>query len=132
MIKNEYSSKKRVISGINITPLTDIALTLLTVFMIATPMFIESEIKINMPRAEHTKDLLEKHNIIITIYKNKQIEINKKKCDFSKINEYLKLFHLDSNVIINADKSLDYEFVIKILDLIKHLGFDKISLGVSY
>ncbi len=132
MIKNDNFGTKKPILGINITPLTDIALTLLTVFMIATPMFIESEIKINMPRAMHTKDILEKHDIIITIYKNNQIEINKKKCDFLRINEYLKPFNLDSNIIINADKSLNYEFIIKVLDVIKHLGFNKISLGVSY
>ena len=55
-----------LIAGINITPLTDVVLVLLVIFMIATPLLIRSEIKVNLPRAA-AADAAAQKTIVVTI-----------------------------------------------------------------
>src|SRR5271157_4335443 len=55
-----------LIAGINITPLTDVVLVLLVIFMIATPLLIRSEIKVNLPRTA-AADAAGQKSIVVTI-----------------------------------------------------------------
>src|SRR5271157_1120617 len=58
--------RRELFEGINITPFTDVVLVLLIIFMIATPLLIRSEIKVNLPQTS-TADAAPQKTLIITI-----------------------------------------------------------------
>jgi biopolymer transport protein ExbD len=133
MIKHRKIKKDKSFTNINITPLTDIALTLLTVFMIATPMIIQSHISVNLPKVEHKNESLVSTFLTITIDKKGRIFIDNRQFDLKNLEFYIKDYidkKKEVNVVINGDKSVNYDSVVKVLDLVKNLGITKISLGI--
>lgn len=134
MIKHRKIKKDKSFTSINITPLTDIALTLLTVFMIATPMIIQSHISVNLPKVEHKNESLVSTFLTITIDKKGRIFIDNRQFDLKNLEFYIKDYidkKKEVNVVINGDKSVNYDSVVKVLDLVKNLGITKISLGIE-
>jgi biopolymer transport protein ExbD len=134
MIKHRKIKKDKSFTNINITPLTDIALTLLTVFMIATPMIIQSHISVNLPKVEHKNESLVSTFLTITIDKKGRIFIDNRQFDLKNLEFYIKDYidkKKEVNVVINGDKSVNYDSVVKVLDLVKNLGITKISLGIE-
>jgi biopolymer transport protein ExbD len=116
---------------LNITPLVDIMLVLLTVLMITTPVMVYEE-KINLPKGSKTKQIAKKTNFNIVIDKNKKITFLKKTIKFDAFADTFLLLSSkipkDSIIYISADKKLFYEDVIFILKSIKESGFTKVSL----
>lgn len=128
------NSGKKAFTSINITPLTDIALTLLVVFMIATPMLIQSNINVNLPKVENKNDNLAQHSLVVVIDKNGNIFIDNKPFTLKSLELFLKNYEMrnpDGFVIINGDKLVKYEMVAKVLDIVKNQGINKVSLGIE-
>lgn len=113
------------LSEINVTPLVDVMLVLLIIFMITAPM-IQSGINVNLPQAE-TESTPAEEGLTLTITKDKYIHI-----EDSVINQFLleqKLkdyFHGKEKkiVFIRGDESLPYGFIIRILDIAKKAGVE--------
>ena len=61
--------RTRLISEINITPLTDVMLVLLVIFMVTTPFIIQGNIKINLPAAKAPSDEALEDNTIVAVTK---------------------------------------------------------------
>ncbi|MGA2481478.1 MAG: biopolymer transporter ExbD, partial [Spirochaetia bacterium] len=65
-MRSSREKRNGLIAGINITPFTDVVLVLLVIFMIATPLLIRSEIKVNLPQTSSAEAAPQK-NLVITI-----------------------------------------------------------------
>ncbi|HPD18374.1 MAG TPA: biopolymer transporter ExbD, partial [Candidatus Goldiibacteriota bacterium] len=68
--------KEKLISDINITPLTDVMLVLLIIFMVTTPFIIQGNIKINLPSAKAPSEASLNKNIIIAITSDGKMFLN--------------------------------------------------------
>jgi len=66
-----------IVSGINVTPLVDVCLVLVIIFMVTAPMLSEPVIKVDLPKA-HTKEGEEKEKITITLGKDGRIALDYK------------------------------------------------------
>jgi biopolymer transport protein ExbD len=124
----------RVMTEINITPFTDVVLVLLIIFMITTPLFVQSGIKIKLPNANSTENESGK-NIVITIAPDGATQLNNRLVEENTLQEELTAqltSHPNAAVIINADKSVQYDRVVRILDLSKKAGARRLALGVEY
>ena len=75
---NRRPIKQRVMTEINITPFTDVILVLLIIFMITTPLILQSSIKVNLPEAASGKPFTNTRQINITISDNNVIYIDDK------------------------------------------------------
>ena len=95
------------ITDINITPLVDVCLVLVIIFMVTAPMMSEPAIKVSLPAA-HTKEGEEKDKITLTLSKDGEYALDYVKfTDVKKLEETLKqkLAESDSKLIIlRADK----------------------------
>lgn len=121
----------KIISEINITPLTDVMLVLLIIFMITTPLIMQSGIKINIPKSS-SEDTIEPERIIITLSKDNYIYLNDAKVDIENLSNSLKKFiENDHNkiIIINADKDISHGFVVEILDIAKKSGASNLAIA---
>lgn len=117
----------KIISEINITPLTDIALVLLIIFMVTTPLIMQVGIKVNLPKSS-ISEVIEPERIIITVSKDNKIYINDNEISFESLSDSVKS-KSDKIVIINADKDVSHGFVVEILDVVKKSGAKNLAIA---
>ncbi|MEW6620140.1 MAG: biopolymer transporter ExbD [bacterium] len=117
---------------INITPLTDVFLVLLVIFMIATPLLIQSGVKVKLPSSTVTE--AQSEGIIITVTKENKIYVGKEEISAENLLNYLKEkleTEKDKFVIINGDQDVLLGNAVKIMDLAKIAGAEKIAIATE-
>lgn len=123
-------SDRRIISNINVTPLVDVMLVLLVIFMVTAPM-MEAGIDVNLPKADAGALKAVEDPIIITINKEGKIFINKKVVTNSELKKKLKAIYKrrkDSTIYLKADASVAYGVVAKTMAEIRSSGLEKIAM----
>lgn len=127
-----YNSKNKApISEINVTPLVDVMLVLLVIFMISAPLLF-SGINLDLPKTGKVNSLkLNKNQVILSINKDGELFLgdkNVKREDvFRSVTHQFEEFKTDT-VFIRADYSLDYGSVADLMADLKNFGIQKISL----
>lgn len=119
--------KRKSVSEINVTPLVDVMLVLLVIFMVATPM-IQNQSDVNLPIAKISKETSKKQSIRFSILKDKILINDKPVNSDAEIISFLSKQKKEEAIFIYADKTLEYQKVIRILDLLNKNGFLKIAL----
>jgi biopolymer transport protein TolR len=117
------------LSEINVTPLVDVMLVLLIIFMVTTPM-MQSGIGVNLPQAE-TETAPADEGLILTITKDKYIHVGEYVVNIQLLEKRLREYFYGRAkriVFIQADKDLDYGFFIDTLDIVKKVGVDTVGL----
>ena len=116
---------------LNVTPLVDVMLVLLTILMVTTPVVLYEE-NITLPSGSITKAINQLPKIEIRIDASRNIKIKDSKYTFSNFTDNFVLYsqNLDKKtpVYIRADRKLLYNDVIYILKSVKEAGFSKVSL----
>jgi|YelNatPaOPRAMG01_1025707.scaffolds.fasta_scaffold22291_3 biopolymer transport protein ExbD len=125
--------RERIITDINITPLTDVMLVLLIIFMVTTPFIMQGNIKINLPSANAPSDENLEKFIIIGITAEGKIFLNGKEIqDENLLLEQLKTLiasSKDKKVIIEGDKATYHGTVVKIMGIAKMAGAEKLAIS---
>jgi biopolymer transport protein ExbD len=124
--------KKKLLSEINITSLVDVSLTLLIIFILSAPL-LKASIDVSLPRTEAAK-FVEKEGLTVTLNKDEEIFIEKKKVDKESFEkEFKRIVSLKSPkmVYLNADKEVPYGFAIEILGRIKVAGIENVGLSAE-
>jgi len=123
-------NNNRLMSDINVTPLVDVMLVLLIIFMVTAPMMMQG-VDVNLPKTT-TKHIKTKDEpLILTVNKkrevfieNHRIEINNLEIKIKKIFENRR----DKEILLRADKDVPYGFVIKVIARVKRAGIDKLGM----
>ena len=126
--------RQRLVAEINITPLTDVILVLLIIFMVTTPLVFQSSIQIDLPKSKSTEEPPARE-ITVAIDANGQAFLGNKQYSLRFDLDLLK-FELSSmiknkkntTILIRGDKNVQYDFVIKVMDMASQLGIKKIVL----
>lgn len=117
------------LSEINVTPLVDVMLVLLIIFMVTAPM-MKSGIGVNLPQAE-TQSAPSEDGLTITITKDMLIHMENTIINQMLLEEKLKTYFMgqESKVIfLKGDKDLPFGFVIHVMDIINKAGIERIGL----
>ncbi len=120
------------LSEINVTPLVDVMLVLLIIFMVTAPM-MQSGIGVNLPQAETNSSPAEE-GLTMTITQDRYIHIGETPINIFLLENKLKeYFYGKENrvVFIRADESLPYGYVINVLDVTKKAGVEVVGLVVK-
>ena len=119
-------------SAINITPLVDVVLVLLIIFMVVTPMLTKGP-PVQVPRAsDPPKKPEEKSQILITVSLAKDLYIEKDKMPGEQAfadrlaEEYLR--NKNATIVLKGDARLTYGDVKKAMLKVKSVGFEQIGL----
>jgi biopolymer transport protein TolR len=119
-----------LMSEINVTPLVDVMLVLLIIFMVTAPMMIQG-LNVDLPEATAKPLDSEKEHLVIAINKDQQIYIN----DFEVTVEFLrdKLLKIlqgrtDQEVYLKADKNIPYGIVVQVMAEIKGAGVEQLGM----
>jgi biopolymer transport protein TolR len=132
-MRRAHRSRGGVIAGINITPFTDVVLVLLVIFMIATPLLIRSEIKVNLPRTS-TADAAAEKNLVVTIDAAGNVYLDGTRvavADLAKNLTSTLAKRPNAPVIIMGDKDVRYDLVVRVLEIAKSVGVNRLSLAVE-
>ena len=120
--------KRRLMNQINVVPYIDVMLVLLVIFMITAPMTNTGVV--DLPRVGQSLKQ-QVTPIIISIKKDASTEIKGKKYKKDDLLAYIKV-SLDKNpeqsVVIAADKKVQYQEVIIVMDLLKQNAINKVGL----
>ena len=132
MSKNEGGG---VFSDINITPLTDIFLVLLIIFMVTTAVTIESAAHVDLPKAEAAAQPTDKpKGIIVTYTADHQVYLNDQQVQendlVAKLHDALQN-STDKIVIFQGDPKVILGDMVRILDKAKSAGAEAIAIAVS-
>lgn len=123
----KLNKDKTVLSDINVTPLVDVMLVLLIIFMVTAPL-LQQGIDVNLPKAKG-KDLPTEERINIIIKKNGVIYLNDTQVSLTEMAKKLKaISKLNPNVFLKADKDVPYGFVVEVMGEIKDSGIEKLGM----
>ena len=118
-------------SEINVTPLVDVCLVLLIIFMVVTPM-ITNGMPVHLPSSSTAKNLGQ-GPLQVTINGDRTLYVGQDVIRAEDLSTELQRLRAKSNrpVIVRAEKSLPYGDVVKVLDACRTAGFDEVGLGTE-
>jgi biopolymer transport protein ExbD len=125
-------NESNIMAEINITPLTDIFLVLLIIFMITSSAMIESGGKVNLPKAVATKT--ESRGTTVTLTPKKEIYVNQKPVTEQSLEATLKEALAGSDekiVILRGDKDVLFGDTVRIMSMIKRAGASEIAIAAE-
>ncbi len=130
-----YARKKQISDGrpmadINVTPLVDVVLVLLIIFMVTAPM-LQMGIDVNLPKAKSQNVDVTEEKVILTIDGAKGIFVNKTKIPLAELGLRLEGVFADRNereLYLRADRTVPYGFVVEVMAEIRKAGIDKLGM----
>lgn len=121
---------RTLVSEINVTPLVDVMLVLLIIFMVTAPMMTQG-LDVDLPETT-AKALPQKENpVMITINKKQEIFLNKIKADQQLLRQQLENLAgkgTERPIYLKADREVPYGMVVSVMADIKAAGFDKLGM----
>lgn len=127
----DYNKYRRgeILSGINITPFTDIILVLLITFMVAAPGLFNTALNVSLPGSS-TSQAKNSQSIAIAIDQAGVYYVDGVAIDEQSLKTKMEaLSGEDQAVVVNADQSAKHGRVIALYDLLREVGIQKIYVG---
>ena len=126
--RKTYPSKP--MAEINVTPLVDVMLVLLIIFMVTAPM-LSMGIDVNLPRVKSKSVDVTEEKLVLTINEAKEIFLNKTKLPLGELNSKLEAIfsnRIDREIFLRADKNVPYGFVVEVMSEVRKAGVDKLGM----
>ena len=127
----QTSRNKKAFAEINVTPLVDVMLVLLIVFMMTAPLMV-SGVNLNLPKTKKVSSLSSSgEQFILSITKNGDLYLKSNQLSNETWSRDLKTLLKDSGneiVFIRADELVSYGRVARVISLLKAEGIHKVSL----
>jgi biopolymer transport protein TolR len=132
---SQTGRKYEVLAEINMIPLIDVSLVLLIIFMVMTPLLVNSKIKINLPNAASAeKDITKEKPAEIQIDKDGGIFLNGTAVQAEELENQLRLALPDpasGGITIQADKDVPFQKFIAVADAGRKVGVIKFGIAVK-
>ncbi len=127
--RNNHTEHKPL-AEINVTPLVDVVLVLLIIFMVTAPM-LQMGIDVNLPRVKAKTINVSEEKLVLTINGKQEIYINEFKTtlpDLSTKLESIFKTRVDREIFMRADKEVPYGFVVQVMSEVRKAGIDKLGM----
>ncbi len=129
-----FNRRQRLIAEINITPFTDVILVLLIIFMVTTPLILQSNIRVSLPSSTTGKPMEEAKQIGIMVTNEGLIYLDNKlisrkllKSEVSKIHQV----NPGVEVILFSDKMVRFKDIVGLLDILNELGIRNLNIATK-
>ncbi len=123
-------AENRPMADINVTPLVDVILVLLIIFMVTAPM-MQQGVDVELPQTTSQAMEGQEERLVITINAKREVYLNQEKVDPTLLRRHLErstAARLNREVFLRADRSVPYGFVVRIMAEIKNAGIEKLGM----
>ncbi|HUT77393.1 MAG TPA: biopolymer transporter ExbD [Polyangia bacterium] len=124
--------EENIISDINITPLVDVMLVLLVIFMVTATYIVAQSIPVDLPEAGTGEEVVT--TLAITITEDGTYYLDGQRVDEARIKQTISRTRQDNpdvRVIIAADKRIEHGKVVHVIDLVRKLGVAKFAINID-
>lgn len=118
---------------INMVPFIDITLILLIIFMVMSPMLVQMQLTVDLPKSNAINTQTDDDVIRVEIQKDGTISVMNKKLTLNNLERELILRLGKANkktILVEADKEVPVQQVVNVFDVAKKLGAAKLGIGV--
>lgn len=123
-------SENRPMSDINVTPLVDVILVMLIIFMVTAPM-MQQGLDVDLPQTTSRPIEGQEERLVITITSKREVFVNQEKVDPLLLRRRLErtaAAKLNKEVLLRADRTVPYGFVVQMMAEIKNAGIEKLGM----
>jgi biopolymer transport protein TolR len=124
-------SNRQLMADINVTPLVDVMLVLLIVFMVTAPMMMQG-IDVKLPETSAPSIPSEEERLVVTVAADRKIYINEYAVDLDALGPKLAAIYRNQQghqgVFLRADETIPYGFVVQVMATIRSNGIEKIGM----
>jgi biopolymer transport protein TolR len=126
-------NEDEAITGINVTPLVDITLVLLIIFMVTASYIVKETIEVELPRAAHGGETVQKTFAVLVTREGRSFLNGVPVDDEALVSEVHKARAAGEDVqaIVGADKNATHGTVTHLLDLLKGAGVTKFAIQIE-
>jgi biopolymer transport protein TolR len=121
---------RRPMTDINVTPLVDVMLVLLIIFMVTAPL-IQSGVKVDLPKASAQQMEHSEEKLVLTITRDRRVLLGNTEIPPAQLETKLRTnarIQKDKELYLHADRSLPYGQVVEIMAVARRAGVE--SLGM--
>lgn len=122
------------ITGINVTPLVDVMLVLLVIFMVTANYIVSQSIQVQLPKATSGSEVTSK-NLAFVLDKDSQLFLDGRAIELeavpAKIQEYKKDNNASLQALIAADQKTPHGSVVRLIDTIRKNGITDFAINVE-
>jgi len=118
------------ISNINVTPLVDVMLVLLVIFMVTAPI-LQQGVNINLPKVKAAPLTGEEQQLVVVITKKGQVYLNDTPTTLPELGPKLQAIlalRPDRQVFLRADQSVPYGEVMRVIATVKGAGIERLGM----
>jgi len=130
MAMGGHNDDRGTMAEINVTPLVDVMLVLLVIFMVTAPM-MQQGVQVNLPKADTKAMNPAEETVVVTVDKGNKVFINKDETPAGDLRSKLTdMFasRTKKEVYLKADASVPYGEVVKIMADIKGAGIERLGM----
>ena len=125
----------RIMADINMIPFIDICLVLLIIFMVMTPMLVQSQLKVELPKSQADEKVQAADKVVdIQVLADGTAVIDGRAVPADGLDQALKRKLPDppnQSVMIEADRSVPFEHVVRVMGGVRKLGCTKMGVAVK-
>jgi len=126
--------KQKPIVELNITPFTDVILVLLIIFMITTPLILQSNIRVNLPSSSSGQPLEQTRQISVMVSNEGVIYLDNKPTSRKTLKSDVAKLHQanpDLEVILFSDRMVRFKDLVALLDIFNELGIKNLNIATK-
>jgi len=130
--RNQSSSygMQSTLSEINVTPLVDVMLVLLIIFMVSAPL-MQQGVQVDLPQSKSSSMDEQPETMVLTINKNEEIYLKDQKLNAAILAKQIAAIYehkTKKEIFVHADKTIPYGYVAKVMADLKNAGIDRVGL----
>ncbi len=117
------------LAEINVTPFVDVMLVLLVIFLITAPMMLGG-IDVRVPRTE-TRNIKPEERLVLTVTRDRGVFLENQPISLDRLSNVLRGMvrrNAKAAVFLKADEAVAYGTVMKVMDIIKKAGVDRVGM----
>ncbi len=134
IVANQHSGKRHrhyhPMAEINVTPMVDVMLVLLIIFMVTSPMLVAG-VTVDLPETSASPVTGQEEPLSITVDAKGNVYIQETKIDMAHLIDKLQAItgeKKDTRIFVRGDKKIDYGKVMEVVGAINAAGFTKVAL----
>ena len=126
----DTDSDDSVLADINVTPLVDVMLVLMIIFMVTAPL-IQQGVKVDLPDAKAQAMPSDAKITVLTLTKDRKVFLGDEELRWDQLRTLLttnKKLKTDKEVYLHSDRNLPYGVVVDVMDMLKDAGVTNLGM----